>query len=121
MLKPQVLLVEDEGLVGMKVEDALREAGFDVLGPFARCAAALSALPGARIAAAVTDVRLSDGDCDALVVELRRRGVPTIILSGFSRKAHPLPYEDLPWFVKPCPVTDVVAALRSMLNRRQSA
>jgi two-component system, response regulator PdtaR len=116
-----VLLAEDEGLVGLMVEDGLRDAGFDVLGPYAACERAVEALAASQPAAAVTDIRLGKDDCQPLLAQLVRRGIPTIILSGYSRTAYPLPYDDLPWLVKPCPVSDVVAALRSLLDLRRTA
>jgi DNA-binding response OmpR family regulator len=115
-----VLLAEDEGLVGLMVEEGLRDAGFDVLGAYATCDQALKALHGSAPSAAISDIRLGKDDCQPLLAELVHRGVPTIILSGYSRSAYPLPY-DLPWLVKPCPVSDVVAALRSLLDLRRTA
>jgi DNA-binding NarL/FixJ family response regulator len=55
---PQVLLVEDDGLIAMDLEVVVQEAGFDGLGPYATAASALALLAVRRPDAALLDVGL---------------------------------------------------------------
>ena len=80
--RPLVLIAEDEALIAMELVDGLRHAGFEVAGPFARCAEAEEWLQTGSPDAAVVDSLLKDGPCDALVADLSCRGIPTLIFSG---------------------------------------
>ena len=64
-----VLVVEDEALIGMEIEDELSTAGYNIAGPFATCAQALTWLAGATPALAVLDTILRDGPCTELAQE----------------------------------------------------
>lgn len=63
---PSVLLAEADALVAEDLRDALSQAGYRVLGPFATTAGALAAIEGENPALAVVDVKLRDGFCIAL-------------------------------------------------------
>ena len=62
ILRPRVLVVEDEGLIALSIEDALIEAGFDVCAVTATEVAAIEAGTSARPEFAVVDVKLAPGD-----------------------------------------------------------
>jgi DNA-binding NarL/FixJ family response regulator len=58
--KPKILVVEDEALVALEIEDALRGSDFDVLGPAKSVAQALHLLNESSCDAAVLDIRLGN-------------------------------------------------------------
>ena len=78
-----VLIVEDEPLIALDIVDCFRRAGASVL-------AAQTLADGLRLAglpelsAAVVDFGLSDGDGTALCEQLRARGIPFVLHSGYS-------------------------------------
>lgn len=76
-----VLLCEDEPIVALDVKIMIEEAGYRVVGPFARVDKALAKVDGDFVAA-VLDVRLRDGDVFPVAERLSERGVPLIFHSG---------------------------------------
>ncbi|MBT3069647.1 PAS domain S-box protein [Rhodomicrobium sp. Az07] len=96
-----VLVVEDEALVALEIGHALREARFEVLGP-ARCVAqALELLKVSRCGAAVLDINLGSETSETVALELNRRGIPFVIVSGYSLDQLPPAFEGVPALVKP--------------------
>ena len=99
-----VLVAEDETLIGMAMEDALRQAGYTVAGVFAASSAALEWLENGRADAAVLDFSLRDGDCVQLLRELRSREVPILMHSAFTKL--PDEFRELPRILKPGTLTN---------------
>lgn len=82
----RILVVEDNYLIAMELEDILRAASHEVLGPFASSETTLQALsdPAVRIDGALLDVRVGEGDSIAVAEELSRRSCPFAFVTGFS-------------------------------------
>ena len=119
--QPLVLLAEADTLVAEDLSDALSEAGYRVLGPFATTAEALAAIAWESPAFAVVDVKLRDGFCTALGHELRQRGVPILVHSGLQQDdPRTLGFQGLPWLSKPALPNDVVALLGEMASQTAS-
>src|SRR3954454_24513130 len=80
----RVLVAEDEFVIALEVGEALRRAGFEVVGP------AATAGEGERLAAeepldaAVLDLELRDGTAVAAADALAARGIPFVFLSGYG-------------------------------------
>ena len=83
-----VLLVEDDALVAGVVARMLDVAGVSVE-TVTGLAEARSALAERGYDAAVVDLRLADGNGDALVPDLRERGIRAIVLTGDGRTVVP--------------------------------
>ncbi len=83
-MKTCILLIEDEKLMRVTLEDALRSAGYDVLS-FDTGAEALKAVKSHSFDVAVTDVRLPDIDgFDILQEILRTKGSQVIVMTAFG-------------------------------------
>ncbi|KQT42795.1 hypothetical protein ASG47_17905 [Devosia sp. Leaf420] len=80
----KILLVEDELLTAMDVEDTLREAGWDVDGPFSSVRNTLRYLENNLPLCAVLDVRLEDGEVLPAADVLAEAGVPIVFHSGHA-------------------------------------
>jgi two-component system response regulator AtoC len=78
-MKETILLIEDERLVRVPLEDALRERGYEVMS-FETGAEALKALKHNHFDLAVTDVRLPDMDGFDIVREILGRNVTQVIV-----------------------------------------
>jgi CRP-like cAMP-binding protein/ActR/RegA family two-component response regulator len=110
--QPLVLLAEADTLVAEDLSDALSEAGYRVLGPFATTAEALAAIKWESPALAVVDVKLRDGFCTALGQELRQRDIPILVHSGLQQDdPRTLGFRGLSWLSKPALPSDVVTLL----------
>ena len=97
----RVLVVEDEALIAMDIEDALRALGCEVVGPTGMLAAALQLASGETLDAAILDVSIHGGKVFAVAERLMARGVPFILASGYSDWALPEPLRDRPRLTKP--------------------
>ncbi len=73
MTNPRVLIVEDDALIALDVEDALRCAGYDVCGIAASETEALAMAGQTHPDFAVVDISLSPGDGRVVARELWRR------------------------------------------------
>ena len=80
----KILLVEDELLTAMDVEDTLREAGWEVDGPFSSVSNTLRYLEENVPICAVLDVRLEDGEVLPAADVLAQAGVPIVFHSGHA-------------------------------------
>jgi len=83
-MKDTVLLVEDDKLMRVTVEDALRAAGYDVVS-FEQGKEALAALGEALFDVAVTDMKLPDLDgFDIVRAVCGTRNAPVIVMTAYG-------------------------------------
>lgn len=110
----RVLVVEDEPLIGLDITETLREAGYDVVGPFRVVAPAVHSLACQRVAAAVIDLNLGTDTTRPLAAALASRGIPFIWLTGYGRDALPREYRDRPLISKPFDAATLLAGLAAV-------
>lgn len=115
--KPLALILEDEALIAFNIQDELEDAGYETVGPFTSCSAALEWLETGTPTLAILDAALNDGPCSTVAAELSRRGVPFIIYSG-HQEDHPLVAEfpHITWIEKPAPPAVLVQACQKLLD-----
>lgn len=110
----RVLVVEDEALVAMLVEDALTDAGAEVLGPVRSVAEAMAALARDRPDAAVLDLNLDGLPSTPVADALAAAGVPFVVATGYGVDGLPPGHAGVPVLAKPydpMALTRAVAAL----------
>lgn len=119
---PIVLVVEDEPLIGLTVEDALGEAGYDVR-LISKSVEALHELESATLvlSALVTDIRLQGGK-DGWQVARRARELnptlPVVYMSGDSAIDHSsqgVPHSLM--VQKPFAAAQIVTAVSTLINK----
>lgn len=111
-----ILIVEDEAVVAMEVEDAVRDLGWSVVGPFARVQDAIACLEERTVDGAILDVQLADGDVSPVAARLTEADVPFVVHSG----------SDLPGalaeaaliVVKPTPIPTLLTQLMLEMSSR---
>jgi DNA-binding response OmpR family regulator len=82
-IKPTILVVEDEFLIGILLTDALTAGGFRIIGPLARLAEALDAARSESFDAALLDIQLAHGEDVYPVAEvLAERNIPFAFVSS---------------------------------------
>jgi len=118
----RILLVEDDAIIALDLAQSMAEAGYDVLGPAARVAEALDLLRDSGCDAAVLDINLGEETSEAVAIELERRSIPFVTLSGYDAD------QQLPGFarseslVKPVRLETLKIALEEcMRSSRKSA
>ncbi len=83
-MKETVLLIEDEKIMRVTLEDALKGAGYEVMS-FEAGGPALQAMKSDFFDVAVTDVRLPDMDGFAIVREITRtKDAPVIVMTAYG-------------------------------------
>jgi CheY-like chemotaxis protein len=112
----RVLIVEDEALVAMLVEDALLDAGAEVIGPVATVADALEVLKAQIPEAAVLDLNLAGETSTPVADELAKRGVPFVVATGYGADGLPPGHANVPVLAKPYDPADLTAALARLWN-----
>ena len=120
--KPTILVVDDEFLIRAFLSDHLQECGFKVLEAVS-ADEALQIIENDEFSVdlVLTDIRMPgtmDGFGLARWLHTNRPGLPVILTSGDSRKAHAVKElcEERPFFGKPYAVKDVLAAVRAGLE-----
>jgi DNA-binding NarL/FixJ family response regulator len=117
---PRILVVEDDYFVATELEDSLREAGMQVLGPVPTAEEALVLAKAERPVLALMDIRLAgemDG-IDAAIALYRELGVRCIFASahaGASYRQRAAAAAPLGWVQKPYATDAVVAAVKKAL------
>jgi len=107
----RVLVVEDEALVAMLVEDALLDAGYEVIGPARSVAEAMAMLASERPGAAVLDLNLGGENSLRVADELSARGIPFIVATGYGAGGLPPHHDEVLVLPKPYDPADLTAAL----------
>jgi CheY-like chemotaxis protein len=111
-----VLLVEDEALVGLMIADFLREIGYRVLGPFTKIQDGLQVANTARLAAAVLDVNIGGEEIYPVAESLMRRNIPFIFVTGYGADGIDERFSGVPVLQKP---VDREQLLRVLATRTQ--
>jgi len=117
----RILVAEDEFLVAMLLEDDLREAGFQVVGPFTTFEDADAAAHRGEYDIAVLDVNLNGVMSYPIARRLRDKQVPFILLSGYGVAALPEDLRDAPRLAKPYETNTLLREVRLLAGQDASA
>jgi two-component sensor histidine kinase len=112
--KITALLVEDEPLIAMMMADMLTDFDFDVLGPFATVAKAISAVDQANVHVALLDVNLAGEMVYPLASRLRELGVPFIFMTGYSSESIESRFMEAPILKKPVDQAQLYQTIKRM-------
>ncbi|PRY47926.1 two-component system alkaline phosphatase synthesis response regulator PhoP/two-component system response regulator MtrA [Geodermatophilus tzadiensis] len=125
LVRPVVVLVEDERDLAVMAEEFLRREGFDVvLAGDGRTG--MQRLDDRAVDAVVLDLGLPDGNGLDLLRSLRRSGraVPVVVLTGRGRESDQVLGLELgadDYVVKPFSLPELAARLRAVLRRSSDA
>ena len=107
-------------MISLVVSEELFSYGYEVAGPFGRCAEALAWLRQNNADLAILDYQLKDGSCLPIARELNQRGIPFMVFSA-SFPAHKEPPElaGVPWIGKPASIEALLDGLDGSRRRRR--
>jgi CheY-like chemotaxis protein len=111
----RILIVEDEPMLAFALEETLIEGGFEIAGVAGELATALAIIESGVCDAAILDVNLSGVSAGPAASALALRGLPFLILSGYSSDQQPSAFSGVPRLQKPCRPDRLIQALRSIL------
>jgi CheY-like chemotaxis protein len=107
----RALVVEDEVLVGMMVEEMLRELGYEIAGLSTHLEQALALARSAPFDVALLDINLNGRQSFPVADAVRARGLPFLLATGYGSRIVPEPYRDAPILQKPFSLEELRAAL----------
>ena len=99
--RKRVLLVEDESLIAMMMDQALRELDFDVVGPFGTVREALAAIEYEPVDAGVLDINLGGEMAYPIAQFLEARKIPFVFMTGYGAETITAPFPGVRIFQKP--------------------
>jgi CheY-like chemotaxis protein len=117
----RVLVAEDEFVIALEIEDTLRRAGYEVVGPAATAGEAARLAAAGPLDAAVLDLGLRDGTAIPAADVLAARGVPFVFLSGYGRESLPGHLRGRTVLDKPCTAERQAAAREQRVRERAYA
>lgn len=109
-----ILIVEDEPLIALDIEAAVKDAGGIVVGPAATLDIARSLAQSGGIDGAILDLRLGAASSVDLVTVLMTQGIPCVIQTADTQVSQRWP--TVPFFDKPVLPEALITALAGLLG-----
>jgi CheY-like chemotaxis protein len=110
-----VLVVEDNGLLCCVLEETLRDAGCEVIGPYARLPDAMQAASTVAIDIALLDINIRGQLVSPLAERLQARGVPFVLTSAYQPSDVPRLLQNAVQLRKPYTDNDLLERLASVV------
>ena len=115
----RILIVEDEPMLAFVLEEYLTDAGFHVVGVASRLDEALAIIARDVCDGAVVDTNLGGLSAAPACEALTQRGVPFIVLSGYSAEQQGIAFAAAAFQLqKPCRPDRLIEALHVMVATR---
>lgn len=114
----EILIVEDEYLIGMELVQILEDSGYVVVGPIATVSAAVATIERNAPSACILDVNLR-GEISAPVADcLKAKHVPFFLSSGYKQETinQDPAFSGIPNIGKPAKPEQLVSALDLLLK-----
>ena len=112
----RILIVEDETLVSMVIEEALKDLGCDIVGPAATRDRALALAKAEPLDGALLDVNLGGEPVYPVADALFSRGIPFAFVTGYGHAGIADRYATMPTLVKPFQLSTVERLLGQMVK-----
>ena len=114
----RVLIVEDEPLVAADIQTILVDAGFQISGVATRLSKALSLIETVACDVAIVDANLCGSSTGPAAAALAARGLPFIVLSGYTHGQLQSEFSSGSFVQKPYRTGELVDRLRAILSKR---
>ena len=111
----RVLILEDEPMIAFGIEDSLLDAGFAIAGVATKLEDALGLIESGDCDAAIVDANLAGVCADPAAMALKARGLPFIVLSGYSQEQLKSVFAGTRFLQKPCRPELLIETLTDIL------
>ena len=115
--RPRALVIEDEGIVLLELEFALRDLGYDVVGCANNIKTGEAMASHAQCDVAVIDFNLGGQESTPIADSLHARGIPFVFVTGYTNSTLPDRHAHLPLVSKPYSLEQLDSALRCALRQ----
>jgi CheY-like chemotaxis protein len=112
----RILIVEDEPLLAYILEELLCDEGFKIAGVATKLDRALAIIAEGACDAAILDTNLAGVSSGPAASALKARGLPFIVLSGYSSDQLHSDFSGALHLQKPCRPERLIQALRRLLQ-----
>lgn len=119
--RPRALIVEDEPLVLLDLEDTLTQLGYDVVDKARDLVQGLILAQDRDLDVAVLDVNLAGLSSAKIADILLERGVPFLLISGYTEAGIPERHRNSLRIAKPYESATLRRALRNLLGEKAPA
>ncbi len=113
----RVLIVEDEPLVAENLRADLLDFGFEVVGIAPKVDKALKLIEDTACDIAIVDANLAGVSAAPAAAALKARGLPFIVLSGYTRTQLPNEFAAAVFVQKPYRIARLIAEIRTLLAK----
>lgn len=110
----RILVVEDDMMIAMFIEDVLQDMGCVVVGPVGRLDLALQLAADEDLDAGILDVTIRGGAVFPVAEQLRDRGIPFALASGYGDWALPASLQGQSRLMKPFTVGELEAQVQAL-------
>ena len=114
----RILVIEDEPMLALTLEETLLDAGFEIAGVTGTLDKALALIESVGRDAAIVDANLNGISAAPVAAALTARGLPFIVMSGYSSEQQHEVLRTAPLIQKPCRAEQVIEALQGVLSQR---
>jgi CheY-like chemotaxis protein len=111
----RILIVEDEPMIALDLQDFLVDAGFEVVAVAGRLDKALALIENVDVDVAVVDANLAGVSASPAAAALVTRGVPFVVLSGYSLAQQQDAFPGGHFLQKPCRPARLIDALNHLV------
>jgi DNA-binding response OmpR family regulator len=112
----RALIVEDDPVIALEIEHALRSAGFEIANCVPSIPKALAALKSCECDFAVLDANLRGESVEPAAVALKNLGKPFLFVSGYGRAHLPARFLDIPLLAKPFNAAELIRSVNAILK-----
>ena len=114
----RILIVDDEPIIALSLEEILVDAGFTIAAVVHKLDKALVLIKGGACDAAIIDANLAGVSASPAASALATRGLPFIVLSGYSREQLEDDFPGALFMQKPCRPAQLIHAVSAMVLKR---
>lgn len=114
----RVLIVEDNPLLALNLDDALRERGVDVVGPALDLDSGIALVREDSLDGAVLDIDIGGHPVWPIARGLKEDGVPFMFVSGDCRKGLPDDLAGAVCLQKPAETGAILTSVAAIMERR---
>lgn len=110
----RVLIIEDEFLIATTLAQMLTDGGHVVTGMVGSAVKAIQMLDDRKCDVAVVDANLAGSSAAPIAAALRKRGIPFVVISGYSKQQLLTGLQNAPFLPKPVDPTELLAAVSAL-------
>ena len=104
-------------MIALSLEELLVDAGFEIAAVAGKLEKALALIDGGACDAAILDADLAGVSASPLATALSARGLPFVVLSGYSPEQLQGDFPGAFFIKKPCRPAQLIEAVNTLLKR----